>query len=297
MAAKAVENAVRELTTTISALVIKVSALETKIEAQNSLITKLTSPQSSTAAITTTPKGAQQAAAQTALQRPVRQVRLKAAITASGKLNAAKLTGAKPTARASLYNASATTPPTPEPSQPPPAEDVATKISTTNDQPMTQIQPLASTNTPTDQYSSDTFTNSTEDQWETVKSKRARRRSQRAVTVGTGKEDDLLQTVESLKYIQAWSFTPQTTTDNVTKFLNKIRSSEDFYVEKREIMSKRHASFIIGIPESLYPAFSSPAVWPPRVRFSDWMRFRPRPRETPRGNDDNGELHSRGPTS
>lgn len=112
------------------------------------------------------------------------------------------------------------------------------------------------------------------DSWKTVSHKK--RRPKARITVGTGTPDNEIQTVEQLKYIQAWAFKPETTEANIHTFLNKVAKSNDYFVEKRVIKSTRHASFIIGFPEGLYETFSDASVWPPRVRFVDWFLHRPR---------------------
>ncbi|XP_047998799.1 chimeric ERCC6-PGBD3 protein-like [Leguminivora glycinivorella] len=110
--------------------------------------------------------------------------------------------------------------------------------------------------------------------WEKVTSKKNRRRN--SVISGAGQADDTIKTVQQIKYIQAWRFDPETTTDNILQFLNKIEKSNDYYVEKRQINSTRHASFIIGIPENLFERLTSPTAWPPGVRFANWFLARSR---------------------
>ncbi|KAG7299882.1 hypothetical protein JYU34_016902 [Plutella xylostella] len=103
-----------------------------------------------------------------------------------------------------------------------------------------------------------------------------RKKKPQTIIVGSGCEDNELQTVETIKYLQAWSFRPETTEDNVRHFLNKVAKSDDYFIEKRVLKTDRHASFVIGIPESLYTNFKSPTVWPPRVKLTDWFQRRPR---------------------
>lgn len=97
-----------------------------------------------------------------------------------------------------------------------------------------------------------------------------------SVVAGTGSIVEGLQTVEKLKFIQAWSFHPDTSEEQVRKHINNIEKSKDYLVEKRQIKTDRHASFIIGMPESLHSRLSSASSWPHGVRFADWFRFRPR---------------------
>ncbi|KAJ2940121.1 hypothetical protein O0L34_g14159 [Tuta absoluta] len=113
-------------------------------------------------------------------------------------------------------------------------------------------------------------------EWTVHTTKRARK-PRKSVIVGSGSINDEIQTVEKLKYIQAWSFKPDTTTGNITKFLHTVAPSSEYFVEKRDIQTKKHACFIIGMPESLYATINSPAVWPQGVKISDWF-FLTRPR-------------------
>jgi hypothetical protein len=106
-------------------------------------------------------------------------------------------------------------------------------------------------------------------------------KSKSAVLVGVGKDDNTLQSAERVRYIQAWNFQPDTTSEQITTFLNKIYKSEEYTVEKRDIKTKRHASFIIGFPESIYERLNSPASWPHGIRFTDWFRVRPRAERGP----------------
>lgn len=123
--------------------------------------------------------------------------------------------------------------------------------------------------------------------WTTVKAKSRPNRQRRQIVVGTGKLDDSIRAVERRRYIQAWSFKPDTTIELVLEFLNKIKHSENYLVQKREIKTSTHASFVIGIPESLWSELTDPAVWPQGVRFADWFPARPRQQ---RGNMQAGDI-------
>ncbi|KOB64630.1 Uncharacterized protein OBRU01_23651, partial [Operophtera brumata] len=90
-----------------------------------------------------------------------------------------------------------------------------------------------------------------------------------------------LKAVEKTRSIQAWNFEPNTTSEKIERFLNRIVHS-DYTVEKRKIRTDRHAAFEISMLESVYTQVTAPAVWPPGVRFSEWFPGRPR---RPRGDD------------
>ncbi|KAG7306624.1 hypothetical protein JYU34_000749 [Plutella xylostella] len=260
----------------INVLTNKVSALEMKIDEQNALISnqslsiKVLTGESTH--ITDTPKTAANLAAAATTQRPVRQARL----TAAKAILAGAAPKSKNASRPSLT--AITTPKVPEDNRAAtnsaPTIDPSARATPTTSAPKVGATKLTSAIPPNENDKLKKTTAEEDGDWQKVLSKR--RKNRRSVTVGTGNADSELKTVEQIKYIQAWSFLPETTTENVMKFLNRIKSSKDYYVEKRNIKTTRHASFVIGIPECLFECFNSPTVWPPRVRFSDWFPARPR---------------------
>lgn len=262
MAQKAVESAVRELHNLVDNLTKKICDLECKVIDQNSIIATQTAAisnlkltiEGSSQYLKTNVTPAPAAAApptHSALQRPVRQVRLNAI--------AEKAAQAAVKQRASI--GASTTPDVSRPVQKIKAS-VATKpaIYTTID-PTVEI--LDSTKH--DQVS--------DNDWKKVVHKRSQKRK---IVSGSGKTDDELQTVEQLRYIQAWSFKPETTVQNVVNYINKLEHCTEYFVEKRTIKTDRFSSFVIGFPERLYEKLSSPSSWPPLVKVSDWFLVRPR---------------------
>lgn len=128
-------------------------------------------------------------------------------------------------------------------------------------------------NTPETKSTPSTKTSGSE--WQEVR--RAKRKSRSPIVVeGTGTDIDSFQTVAKLKFIQAWYFKPDTSEQQIRNYLNKIVKSEEYIVEKRVIKTDRHAAFVIGMPENLYPQLALPTSWPQGVRFADWFRVRPR---------------------
>lgn len=262
--AKRLETVISEWQKTLDTLVAKVSSLEARIGEQSTIITNqsqliarlnsVTSEMSLTATRQLTPE--QAAPPPAALQRPVRQARLNAGLALSAKKQAKK----------TLF-VSQPRVPTNSSSKLPETSRVATEDNPTSSSAVQEAAPKLAT------ISSDS-------EWKIVTHKKSRVQTKsRKIFSGAGKEDLDLQTVERLKYIQAWSFKPDTTEDNIRKFLNKINKSNEYFVQKRQIKTDRHASFIIGIPESCYDRVNTPAVWPPGVRYSDWFLVRARPSE------------------
>lgn len=275
---KSLESVVRELVTTVTTLSSKVGALEAKIEAQNSLIIKLTSdaPVMNKAPLPTarnslTPVVSSLATPPTAaaaMHRPARAARSNAVFKINGGYSGAAKNTTKKTVSAKITTetaipltpAVAATEPVIDAQVPPPAKLLAEII----------------TPTTTDDLTDQTQLNN-DGNWTKVVSRRPinKRRNNR-VTTGTGCEDSELQTVDRLKFIQTWELRPETTEDGLRKFLNKIVASEKYSVEKRILKTDTQAAFVVGIPESIFERVTSPTAWPPRVKFASWFPVRPR---------------------
>lgn len=282
-------NLVRELQESVTVLSDKISALERKIIEQNSLIEKqfkIINDQSCAPTRETSVSKTTEESAQTAAPRPIRQASLKAKkLTAAA--NAAKKLPTT-TARKSLAPPSVESPvPIQQQKQrsPPATAAAATAIPISDAASKTApSQAVADLQSPAEADLPPSFTLLTgtkknrddkeEEGWQKVVTKR--RGQRRSIVVGNGNTDTELQTVERMRFIQAWSFKPDTTSEMVTRFLKKTKMSDEYYVEKREIKTNRHASFVIGMPESLFSDFQSPSVWPQGVKFTDWFPARPR---------------------
>lgn len=268
MAQKATETAVRELQKYVADLTKRICDLECKLLEQNAIITtqsesiiKLKSAVGGTSISQSTTVDTPAVPANTTQVRPVRQARLN---TAAAK--AAKVSNKKPT---SVSSSSPTTYSDVTQAVQKVTESVAMKPTTsetcdsrTIDKPVEKI----------------TINDDDDDQWKEVVKKRTTKK--RKIVTGTGNQNDDLQTVERIKYLQAWSLKPETTEGNVLKYINSIEICDQYTVQKRMIKTDKHASFVIGFPESLYNTLSSPSSWPPGVKLSDWFLVRPR---APRG--------------
>lgn len=278
MASKALESLVKVLQKTIETLCTRVSALESTVSAQNDLITKLrianNPQQQSPTTLTPTPLTS---APTPPLQRPVRQARLKAKETSSARCQN-KIT--KTVARTSL----APSPTAAAPVNVPKISDER-RVTDASESSASTITPKAvATNStvPNANLTQEPLTGidraSDEEGWTTVQRKKIPIKRQRNsnIRIGAGKIDEELQSVERIKYIQAWSFKPNTTTHNVLNFLNRIVTSDRYEVEKRKLKTDKHAAFVIGIPESLLEKVDSPALWPPHVKYCDWFPAKPR---------------------
>lgn len=267
MAQKLLDGAVRDVHKVLSELTNRMTALECKISDQNELIT---SQNQTIISLKKTIEGMQQrtqttsADSKSTTQRPLRQARL----NSTGKVAVENKSAA---AAASKRTSLVTGPRTPDQSR---AESMTSQSAgaTTKVTMTTASQDCGVT----EQMSTVT----TENEWKTAsKNKKSKKLS---VIVGSGGENSELQSVETLKYLQVWSLKPETTTNNILTHINKIAKSDAYVVNKREIKTNRHASFVIGTPASLYETLISETAWPQGVRLSEWY-FHSRPR-VERGN-------------
>ncbi|KAG7300902.1 hypothetical protein JYU34_015244 [Plutella xylostella] len=281
---KSLETLIREWQNTLESLVNKVSALEARIGEQNSKISEqhqlivrlgsMTGPSLASSPVVRPRTSAAAAAAPAppappALQRPIRQARITAGLALSGNKCMPKkstATIAQPTV--ATNNAPKTPDTTQLSSENRLPKDAATKSLADIDTTQTPVVTLMAADIIPQKLDH-------ENEWKTVSHKKTRSPRQ-PINVGVGKEDSELQTVERLKYLQAWSFKPETSKINILNYLNRVMKSDNYYVEKRVLKSDKHAAFIIGVPESMFERMNSPAAWPPGVRFSGWFLARPR---------------------
>lgn len=277
MAQKATETAIRELQKLIQVLTDKVTSLVSTVNDQNAVILKQSEAinqlrvqvegKQTLEASTSLHDGAASAQAQPATQRLVRQARLTAAaklMTKSAAAAAKNLTGGKNRQSIGDNNTKRD-----EVRECLPTSIPATAAATGPVCRVTKIAPdTVRINQVTDNTDED------DSIWQKVG--RKRQTKPRRVLTGSGKTDDVLQTVEQIKYIQVWSFKPETTEDNVKNHLIKLAKCDNYLVEKRVIKTDKHAAFVIGFPQSLYDVLSSPQSWPQGVKLSDWFRWTPR---------------------
>lgn len=306
MAPQGKELTLCELIKLVTTFGDKITSLEARIVEQNVLLSKQaqeisklrchfegTSTNNSGTrkpAEPTTTNDAPAAAAPTTNQRPIRQARVKAAATAAPTI------GARTKKRVSIADATKT----PEVSRVH-SNTPTTNITASKERVESSCQggaPLSATNN----LSSKTTTDHTDEKipdWQVVKRKRPAYKH-RMILTGSGKMNDNLQVVEQLKYMQAWSFRPDTTVNSILNHINMIETCDKYFVEKRDLQTSRHAAFVIGVPLSLYEQVYTPTVWPPGVKISEWTYFRASPRtrgaraaETGRAIEDRSPSRSR----
>lgn len=270
MSLKGIENIVRELQKTVSLLSNKIVSLEAKILEQTVVISKLThTSERSPTVVKSVQKSINVTAVADKQQRVIRNARAQASV------GIAELCGAPNKRRIER-----------EIIDVPPERNVAMNIKPISDKQTARVNDVV--NKPSTSESSSTPVSSDEEMsdkekqeksvqngnvWRVVNRQRKfKKRS--TVVIGTAQNNDL-QAAERLKHIQAWSFKPDTTKETILAFLNKIGKA-DYTVQKRDIKSDRHASFVIGIPENMFEKVTAPSVWPAGIRFAEWFLFRPR---------------------
>lgn len=284
MAKTASEPTLRDVYKVVSDLVSKVSSLEAIIINQNEIInlqaqdikslsiavnegnSQINAP--TPAAVASSEPTPTPPPPPMATQRPVRQARVKAA--AAFTTNAPKKGHTEATqksvgkSRPSLSNQMKT----PNVTRPNPVGTPTNKPTVTKASP-----PCVATQSMVQSASNSRSAEETQETgWQKVTKKMY---NKRRIITGTAINDNDLKTVERLRYIQAWQFDPDTTSDNIVNYLNKIIKSDKYFVERRQTKSDWHAVFVIGFPESLYEKISSPTSWPTGVRVSHW-NFRSR---------------------
>lgn len=259
------ENLVRELIKTVECLSCKVAVLEAKIDEQTKTIAQLsTSPNEASTTtrnlLTTAPVNTGNAMIS---QRPQRKARLNATAALTQLLRPA----AKKTSATTNHHTGGVSGVSGD-------SDEITVTTTPFVQPPGITSQQRATKPAIIPDDTEDSNNCFEAKWEVVTGRRRKNKMRKPVVVGTGKESGCLKSVVRTKYIQAWQFKADTTSDQVLAFLNMIVQA-DYVVEKRQIKSDRHASFIIGIPEDVYAQVTTPTAWPQGIRFANWF-FRSR---------------------
>ncbi|CAG4962373.1 unnamed protein product [Colias eurytheme] len=120
---------------------------------------------------------------------------------------------------------------------------------------------------------------SEKDDWKTVQKKPKNKSNQKQlnnVRMGRNAECLTLKGMERKKYLHVWRLQPETTVEAVTTYVESICGS-DAGIKTEKIIHKTqrdYASFIIGLPESLFNKLNQPEIWPMNAQFSEWTWFR-----------------------
>ncbi|CAH2208421.1 jg790 [Pararge aegeria aegeria] len=262
MAQKGLESLIRELQKTVVCLSQKVDSLETKVSEQNALITSqlkvITQLKCYTKTLPNIVQSSPDVSGNKALQRPVRQARLKTRVeeTAVTRSNAT----AGSTRRTSIVESYASVAIQPAGSQtkPTPASSAhhPNQISTASSTEVKKVEDLETV---------------IDGDWQKV-SKPSRKNRQRAVIRGSGAFDCDLQTVERVKKIHACYFKPDTSEEALKSYMEKKNPCNGYEVKKLTLKHNYYASFMIIVPNSKIEYFMSAANWPARTEVSEWFR-------------------------
>lgn len=85
-----------------------------------------------------------------------------------------------------------------------------------------------------------------------------------------------IQGTERKKHLHVWRLNKETSEESMEKFVKSI-CGENVQVKVNKIKHKierSYASFIIGVPESMYDKLSESENWPINVEYCEWVWFR-----------------------
>lgn len=114
-----------------------------------------------------------------------------------------------------------------------------------------------------------------EEKWTEVKRKSSRYPNSEVKRGGNTSLADIRGT-ERMKYLHVWRLKKDTTIESMENHVKKICGAEaQVKVESIKHKTERdYASFIIGVPESLYETISLPENWAVNIEFCEWVWFR-----------------------
>lgn len=113
---------------------------------------------------------------------------------------------------------------------------------------------------------------SNDDAWHVVRNKTKRQARRRAVITGIGSTDNDLQTVERVRKIHACFFKPETTSESIITYMNKINPTTNYNADKIKLAHNYYSSFAITVPCSKFDFFMMAENWPPGTEISEWFR-------------------------
>lgn len=259
MAQKVLENLIRDLQKTVTNLCDKVNNLECKINEQNTLIESQSIvisqlkcyPQLTNIMESELPEASEEP--EKALQRPMRQARLKNMRTESAP--AKRNIAARETTKQVVSES---------------AVGGATKATIPQDALTNQHDLIIpSSDIPDSDHKSEESNPPSRNNWQVVNRLRTRKRQ---IVRGSGSVDGDLQTVERVKKIHACFFKPDTTEEVLKRYMKKRNPHEEYGVEKMKLKHNYYASFIITVPKSKFEYFMRPDNWPPSTEVSEWFR-------------------------
>ncbi|KAG7302859.1 hypothetical protein JYU34_012842 [Plutella xylostella] len=117
----------------------------------------------------------------------------------------------------------------------------------------------------------------TENEWKVVQSRKKKELFTEVMKGGNNK-DVPLKGIERKKHLHIWRLRKNTCEKDILDHVAGVCGSQnEIKVEKLKTKTERdYASFIVGVPESMYDKICQPEVWPVNVEFSEWIWFRKR---------------------
>lgn len=114
------------------------------------------------------------------------------------------------------------------------------------------------------------------DEWKIVSHQKRQKKSPiNAIQIGGNVQISTFQAIQKKKFLHVWSLHPDTTEDAISEHVTKISGSNDIKVEKIVPKTKRdYATFLIGVPESLFNTVNKAESWPVNTQFNEWVWFR-----------------------
>lgn len=85
-----------------------------------------------------------------------------------------------------------------------------------------------------------------------------------------------IKAVERKKHLHLWRLLPETTTDDLTQYIQSVLGKESYVkVDKINHKTERgYASFRVCVSESNFDQLCNPDIWPSNAEFSEWVWFR-----------------------
>lgn len=111
--------------------------------------------------------------------------------------------------------------------------------------------------------------------WKTVERKKGKFTAKEIKKGGSTSILDI-QATERKKHLHVWRLKKETSVECLEAYVKNVCGPEiPVKVEKiRQKTERDYASFIIGVPESIFESLCQPNIWPINAEFSEWVWFR-----------------------
>lgn len=125
---------------------------------------------------------------------------------------------------------------------------------------------------------SESDNNQEKEEWRIVQKRKKKYPNSQVIRGGCMDTRDI-QGTEKKKFLHVWRLRKDTKEEHLEMYVKSICGKEvEITVEKVKHKTERdYASFIIGVPESLYDKLCKPECWAVNIEFCEWIWFRKRP--------------------